>query len=164
MPHYTSLAFTEPLVRAAVLAFWKRTVGVGYVVALVVLAASLGVTVWFGDRSWIVGALAACLVFGIVFVALIYIVHLRRGLAVLRAMQDPVATLQLDDDALTVTSELGSTSLRWSAVSEVWRFPAFWLVLVSKSQFMTLPIESVSPEVRAFLVARVEAAGGRVVD
>ena len=79
-------------------------------------------------------------------------------------MQDPVATLQLDDDALTVTSELGSTSLRWSAVSEVWRFPAFWLVLVSKSQFMTLPIASVSPETRTFLVARVEAAGGRVVD
>jgi hypothetical protein len=163
VPHHATLTFTEPLVRAAVLAFWQRTVGAGYVVALVVLAASLGVTVWFGDRSWVAGALGTSLVLGVVFVVLIYVVHLRRGLAVLRAMQDPVATLQLDDDALTVTSELGSTSLRWSAVSEVWRFPAFWLVLVSKAQFMTLPIESVSPEARTFLVARVEAAGGRVL-
>ena len=163
MPHQSTLAYTESIVREAVLAFWRRTVGVGLFVALGLLLCSLSFFVWRGDRSWVVGALGAFLVFGLGFALLVYFVHLRNALAKFRGMGTPTAMLSLDDASFTMSSGLGSTCLQWSAVTEVWRFPSFWLVLFSKAQFVTLPLASVTAEAQAFLLSRVSAAGGKVV-
>ena len=148
--------------REAVLAFWRRTVGVGFVVALTLLAGSLGLLLWHGDRSWFVGAIGAFLLFGLAFAALIYVVHLRGALARFRGMGSPIATMELTDEAFTVASGLGRSSLPWSAVAEVWRYRSFWLLLFSKSQFITLPLASLPADAQAFIVARVTAAGGKV--
>ena len=78
-------------------------------------------------------------------------------------MGAPTATLSLDDASFTMSSGLGSASLKWSSVTEVWRFPSFWLVLFSKAQFVTLPLASVTAEAQAFILSRVSAAGGKVV-
>lgn len=158
----TTLEYSEALVREAVRAFWRRTVGVGFVVALTLLAGSLAVLLWHGDRSWFVGAIGAFLLFGLAFAALVYTVHLRNALAKFRGMGPPVATLELADDTFTVASGLGRSSLPWSAVTEVWRYPTFWLLLFSKSQFITLPLASLPADAQTFILARVAAAGGKV--
>ena len=71
MKHQTRLVYTEALLRRAVFAFWLRTVGIGFLVALALLACSLAFLLWRGDRSWFVGALGAFLVFGLGFAALL---------------------------------------------------------------------------------------------
>lgn len=162
MPFVTTLEYTEPLVRGAVVAFWRRTVGIGCFVALALLACSLAFLLWQGDRSWLVGAIGAVLFFGLGFASLVYFVHLRKALSKFRGMGSPVATMELADASFTISSGLGSTSLQWSAVSEVWRFPSFWLLLFSKAQFVTLPLASVPAEAQEFILSRVSAAGGKV--
>ena len=158
-----TLEYTEPLLREAVFAFWRRTVGVGFFVALALLLGALAFLVWQGDRSWFVGALGAFLVFGLGFAFVVYFVHLRNTLAKFRAMGAPIATLALEDTSFTMSSGLGSTSLQWSAVTELWRYSSFWLLLFSKAQFVTVPLASVPAAAQDFILSRVSAAGGRVV-
>jgi hypothetical protein len=164
MLHKTTLNYTESLLRQAVYAFWRRTVGVGFFVALSLLACSLAWMLWQGDRSWAVGAVGAFLFFGFGFAALVYVVHLRNTLGKFRAMGAASAELELGEASFVVSSSLGSSTLAWSAVTEVWRFESFWLVLFSKAQFVTLPLACVGPEMQAFIVSRVLSAGGKVVD
>ena len=163
MPHIATLLYTEPLLRKAVFAFWRRTVGVGFFIALALLLCSLSFLVLQGDRSWLVGALGAFLLFGLGFAFAVYFVHLRNTLTKFRGMGEPIATLALEDAAFTMSSGLGSTSLQWSAVTELWRYPSFWLLLFSKAQFVTVPLASVPSETQAFIVSRVSASGGKVV-
>ena len=163
MPHQATLTYTEPLLREAVFAFWRRTVGVGFFIALALLVCSLAFLLWHGDRSWFVGALGAFLVFGCGFTVLVYFVHLRNALAKFRGMGAPIAAVSLGEASFTMSSGLGSTTLRWSAVTEVWRYPSFWLLLFSKAQFVTVPLASVPAEAQEFILSHVLAAGGKVV-
>ena len=164
LPRVATLEYTEPLVKATVAVFWRRTVGIGYLVALALLFGAFAFLALQGDRSWLVGGLGAIAILGAGFALALYIVHLRGTLARFRGMGTPTATLALGDDSFTLTSGLGSTSLPWSSVTEVWRYPSFWLLLFSKAQFVTLPLAAVSPEAQAFIASRVVAAGGRIVD
>ena len=163
MPQIMKLEYTEPLVREAVVAFWRRSLGVGFFVCLGFLLCVFLFMVWEGDRSWGVGALGAFLVLGVGFIVFLYFVHLRNGLAKLRSMGEPTATLSLEDESFTITSGLGSTSLKWSVVTELWRFPSFWLLLFSNAQFITVPLASVPAEAQEFMMNRVRAAGGKIV-
>ncbi len=164
MLHKITLNYTESLLRQAVYAFWLRTVGIGFFVALSLLACSLAWMLWRGDRSWLVGALGAFLLLGLGMAVLVYFVHLRNTLAKFRAMGAPTAVLELGEASFAVSSGLGSSTLAWSAVTEVWCYPSFWLLLFSKAQFVTLPLASAPPEMQAYILSRVSGAGGRVVD
>jgi hypothetical protein len=54
MSHQTTLIYTEPVLRQAVFAFWRRSVGVGFIIALAVVALSLGALIAQGAASWLV--------------------------------------------------------------------------------------------------------------
>ena len=78
-------------------------------------------------------------------------------------MSQPVADLVTDQDTITISSDRGSTSLKWELVKEVWRFETLWLLLFSKAQFVTLPLEDLPDPMRAFILERVKATGGKIV-
>ncbi|TLY18872.1 MAG: YcxB family protein, partial [Nitrospirae bacterium] len=120
MYHETTLIYSEALLRQAVFAFWRRSVGVSFLVALLVAALGLGVLVTQGVASWLVGALAAVLVLGIGFAAAVYVVHYRKSLRKFRQMDKPQAMFRADESSFTMSSDVGTTTLQWSAVKELW--------------------------------------------
>jgi hypothetical protein len=112
--------------------------------------------------SWIVGTLAAVLVLGIAFATAVYVVHYRKSLRKFHQMDKPQATFLADESSFTISSDIGPTTLQWSAVKELWQFPSVWLLLYSKAQFSTLPLACLSPETQAYIVQRVRESGGKV--
>ena len=162
MSHEATLIYSETLLRQAVFAFWRRSVGVGFIVALLVGALGLIVLIVQGVASWLAGALAAVLVLGIGFAAAVYFVHYRKSLRKFRQMDKPRATFRADESSFTMSSDIGTTTLQWSAVKELWQFPSVWLLLYSKAQFSTLPLACLSPETQAYIVQRVRESGGKV--
>ena len=162
MSHEATLIYTEPLLRQAVFAFWRRSVGVGFAIALVVLALGLGALVVQGAGSWLVSALATVFLVGVVFATVLYVVHYRSSLRKFREMGNARATLRAEESSFTITSAIGTATLQWSAVKELWQFPGVWLLLYSKAQFTTLPLACLSPEMQSFVLQRVRAAGGKV--
>jgi YcxB-like protein len=86
----------------------------------------------------------------------------RNALHKLKAMGNAQATLDASATSLSLSSAAGTATLPWSAVAEVWRFKSCWLLLFSKSQFVTLPLENLNPEAAAFILDRIRASGGKV--
>ncbi len=157
----TVLIYDKALLRRAVFGFWRRTVGIGFVIVLAVVAASLGFLLLQGERSWVVGVLAAVLVFACAALIALFVVHYRNAMQKLRDMGTPQAMLMVDESSFTVTSEIGSATLHWAAIQEIWRFDDYWLLLLSKAQFITLPLSCVSAEMQTFINARVQASRAR---
>jgi hypothetical protein len=158
MNHVATLHFSEALVRSAVLSFWKRSIGWKFVIAIAICGASLAFLILSGDRSWRVGITGAVLAFGIGLGALLYFVHLRNSLTKLRSMKEPVGTFKAETDSYTVSSDLGSSTVVWSTIQEIWKFETYWLLLLSRAQFMTLPLADVPEEMQACIQERVAAS------
>ena len=162
MPHEATLIYSKTLLRQAVFAFWRRSVGVGFFVALLIAALGLVVLMALGQASWLIGGLAVVLVLGIAFATVVYVVHYRNSLRKFRQMDNPQATFRAEESSFTMSSDIGTTTLQWSAVKELWQFPSVWLLLYSKSQFTTLPLACLPPETQAYIVQCIRAAGGKV--
>lgn len=162
MPHETTLIYSETLLRQAVFAFWRRSVGVGFFVALLIAALGLVVLVALGQASWLIGGLAVVLLVGIAFTIVVYVVHYRRSLHKFRQMDKPQATFRAEESSFTMSSDIGTTTLQWSVVKELWQFPSVWLFIYSKAQFTTLPLACLSQETQAYIVQRVRESGGKV--
>ncbi|PTT89163.1 hypothetical protein DBR42_08380 [Pelomonas sp. HMWF004] len=130
-------------------------------IALAICAGMLGFLLAQGDRSWVVGLLGSAVIFGAAFVVAIYVVHYRNAMQKLRDMGSPRATFRASDNSFTVSSDVATSTVPWSTVTQIWKFENCWLLLFSKAQFMTLPLASISQDMQAFVLARVAAAGGK---
>jgi len=162
MQHRTTLSYTEALVAQAVRHYWRRTIGFGIFVAVALMIAFLIWRLADGDRSWIVGLVAAVILLGVVMPITVYVVHYRNSMGKFREMSKPVAELVADEDAFTLSSDRGTTSLKWDLVKEVWRFETLWLLLFSKAQFVTLPLSDMPEPMQVFILERIKAAGGKI--
>lgn len=163
MSFETTLIYSEPLIRHAVFAFWRRSVGTGFVVALLIIALGLVFYLARGESSWVVGMLGTVLTFGVLFVVTLYFVHYRNSLAKFREMGSPNATFRADDSSFTFSSDAGTATLQWAAVKELWKTPNTWLFLYSKAHFSTLPLACLSPEMQSFICQRIQAGDGKIV-
>jgi hypothetical protein len=157
-----TLRYSEQLVRAAVKAFWFRSTGWSYFVALAVVMGALLYLLVVGSRSWVVGALGMLVALGAVMAVVLYIVQYRGALLRLRRMRTPEAVLHAGQDCFKIVSDIGASELSWRAVREIWRCPDFWLLFISRAQFITLPIAALDSETQQFILERVKAHGGKI--
>ena len=157
-----TLHYSEALIRCAVRSFWWRTTGWLYFLALLLVLASLGYAIWNGDRSWWVGVLGAVLGLSLVFVVTLYVVHYRGSLKRLRRMRVPEATFEIDEDRFRLSSDVGTSEMAWSTITEVWRFPDCWLLFLSRAQFITLPAADLDATARESILTKVKSHGAKV--
>ena len=162
MSHEATLIYSESLLREAVFGFWRRSIGMGFILMLVALTVVLGVLVALGAPVWIIVTLVVLLVLAAAVAVGLYIGYYRNSLRKFRTMSTPRATFRADESSFTMTSDAGTTTLQWSAVKELWQFPSVWLLLYSKTQFSTLPLACLPPDIQAFVQERVREAGGKV--
>ncbi len=158
----TTLHYTESLMRRVVFAFWRRTVGVLFPLVLLAMAALIAIGASLYGMNWYLVVLAAVVILGTLLVIAIFVTHYRHTLGRFRRLKSPSATLSVNRELFTVTSDLGSSTLKWHAVTELWRFPEFWLVMLSKAQFVTLPLSGIPAEMQQFIRERAQLAGGKV--
>ncbi|MFO0957895.1 MAG: YcxB family protein [Isosphaeraceae bacterium] len=157
------LKFDESTLKQAVRAFFLRTIlrrfGFLFYAALLGLLILLTWLLANGERGWQVGFLSAFLLCVAAFFVTLYVSHYRNTIGRFRQMRNPEAILRLGEEELTLKSDLGSSTLPWSAITEVWRFPRFWLVLLSPAQFFTLPLDCLDPAAREFIDRKTAEAG-----
>jgi hypothetical protein len=162
MPHQATLKYNEPILRQAVFVFWRRTVGVGIPVTLVVGLCCLAVLLLQDGASWIVGALATFFSMIVAFIVAVYVAHLRMAMRKLHDMEASQLVFIAGESSFTIISTIASSALAWSVVREVWRFPTYWVLLFSKAHFFTFPLAGVSQEMQTFVIERIQGAGGKV--
>ena len=147
--------YTRSLVVAAVNAFYRRTLlrGFGWSgwASLIVTLIAFGFLVLRGDRSWVVGFIGGGILIIVLILAGGYIAHYRNTTGRFDRMTKPEARFVFSDEGFTITSDAGTSTLSWASVREVWAFPDYWLILLSKAQFLTLPIEGVSADIKTLI-------------
>ena len=153
------LHFSEELIRKAVMAYWLRMTGWRFFTALILLLVSLGYLFAMGDRSWYVVVFGTAFVFGVVVAGALYLTHYRASLQRLRRMQNPEGTLELDESTFRITSDVGTSDIAWASIIKVWRFPEFWLLFLSRRQFITFPIADLDGEAQEILLDRFRSHG-----
>jgi hypothetical protein len=157
-----TLTYSQKLIRLAVFSFWRRTIGIGFPVAGAGLGAGLVISIVEGDHSWYVGMLGAVWFIGIIFSIALFWSHYSVSSQKLKQMNPQEALLQLAESDVSITSSLGCSKIPWSSITEVWEYQTFWLVFLSKAQFMTVPLATLTPEALEFFRQQVKAAGGKV--
>jgi hypothetical protein len=162
-PSYeATLHYTEPLLRSVVFAFWRRTVGIAFPLILVTLLALVALGSVFYGMTWYLAVTAAVSLAGTLLIATIFVAHYRNTLGKFRKLASPEAKLVVSAEQFSVTSDLGSSSIAWRGVSELWCYPDFWLLMLSRAQFVTLPLAGISLPMRQFIREQVEQTGGKV--
>jgi len=162
MEYEAKLQYDSSLLREALLGFWWRSVTGRLLVALTVGFSGF-IYFWLsGDRSWLIGVFGAVLMFGISMIVAVYLVHASNMKKKLKDMGAPEATFRAMEASFSIESGAGSSMLPWSSVTEVWKFKRCWLLIFSRAQFITVPLANVPEEMRAFILQRVTAAGGKV--
>jgi len=162
MTHQTTLIYSQSLMLRAVWRFWWRTVSRRFLIPGVLIGTVLAIELAGDSKSWLVAVLAGALVLGAIFPLAIFVAHYRHALHSWQAMGEPRARFVASDRSFKLSTGAGISTLPWTSVREVWQFPDFWLVLFSRAQFATLPLAGIEPEVQAFMVERVQSAGGRI--
>jgi YcxB-like protein len=137
---------------------------VGGFYLLVLFAMSLGVAalVSQGDRSWLMGLMGMAIGMGYLMLLCLYVIHLKNSMAKLRDMGSPNATFRADEQSFTLESGIGTSTLQWSTVKELWKFQNVWLLMFTKAHFSTLPVANLPADLQAFILERVQLAGGKI--
>jgi len=157
-----TLHYSEDLIRRAVTAYWLRLTGWRYWIALALSLSSLIYLIATGDRSWIVGVFGSGLALGIIFPVAIYFYQYNASLSRYRRMHNPEATFKPGEASFRMTSDVGSSNLSWSTIREIRRFPDFWMVFFSQSQFVILPLVDLDSETRDWILAHVKPHGTKI--
>ncbi|MCP4702708.1 MAG: YcxB family protein [Gammaproteobacteria bacterium] len=157
------LRYSESLIREAVRSYWWKQVGPAFLITEILLAAGLVYLIVIGNRTWFIGMLGTVLILGFVTITASYIVQLRRSLKRLQQMKAPEATLELGEERFRVTTNIGSSEIDWSLISQIWRFDKVWFLCFSPNEFMTLPIAELTQEAKSFIISKAEANGAKIL-
>ena len=162
MRYKSQLNYSEALVQQAVIRFWLRSVGAGFFAAIVLLVSLFIFMLYTSPSGWFVGALGAFLFLAVLFVVLVYVVHYKRSINKFKAMNPKSASLAVSESEFSLSSSLGTVSLTWQAISEVWVYENMWLIFFSKYQFSTIPLSGISEEEQVYFLAQIKLAGGKI--
>lgn len=150
--------YTLDIVRDAVKTFmWRRAFRSqkGMWGAEIVILGAVTWLISIGDRSWLVGAAGTMALVAPAIIGVAWSAHYRNTVGKFRSMAKPGADITISEEALIVASDLGSGSIPWSSVTDLWERPTYWMIFTSPAQFSTLPIAKVSDEDRAFIRSKV---------
>lgn len=158
--HTVSVKYSKGLLLSAVRAFWLdlivRRLGWKYLLALILIGIATAQRISAGDQSWLIPFLLGMLTFSILYVLAVYFFWRHQTLARFRQMRSPEAVFTFREEGFTVASDLGSSTIPWRTITEVSRHADFWLLFLSRGQFITLPLSTLEPATREFISSRVE--------
>ncbi|MFT8245361.1 YcxB family protein [Roseomonas sp. BN140053] len=154
--HRFEVHYTEAIARSAVRRFMlRRGLSWRLVLSGALVMAMAGVLLATGDRSWVLGVTVTVPLLGFLLVAAVWRLRLREASGRVRRMEQQRAEFVLDEAGIAVTSSLGHSAMPWSAVTETWAQPGYWMLFIAPNNFFTLPTAEVPAAAMAFLRSRV---------
>jgi len=151
--HVVKVTYSEELVRSAAGRYWKRAIGNTGLIALGVVALWCVVMVYLRVDSWMVSFFAGVWVICVVIVAAAYFTIRNRALNLYRRMDAKAATFTFSETGIGIEADSGKSEMPWKTIDGVVQYPDLWLFSIAKSSYFTLPIASVPPETREYILA-----------
>ena len=150
------LEYSESLIKESVRSYWWNQTGPTLFAVLTGLTIYCFYLLGVGNRSWYLGVIGATVLIGILIITSSYFVQLNRFLAKLRKMKHPEATLEVAESHFKVSSDLGSSEVKWSMVSKLVQLKKAWIIYFSPHDIMTLPIGNIPDETKDYMLSRMK--------
>jgi hypothetical protein len=152
------VVYTETMLRRAVRLFvWRgvmRRRGWLWLAAIILLIFGIASS-WSERPSWVLAINIAAMALVPLFFLLVWRAHFANTVGKFRSMASPTAEFIFRDRDMTASSEFGSTTLPWERFVEVWETPEFWMMFLTPSQFITLPVKDLPEKVLALMRSRL---------
>jgi len=161
MNYQFTIQFTEEHIKYACRKFFVRFVGVAFPVVCLLLAAFAVLRMAFGEMDWLAGICLAVAVLGLGIVVAAYVQRRAYSLSHFRKTGNSVS-YELSEEFMKAKSALGSVELKWESFKGIWIFPEVWLLMIDKANYMTLPADQISNEIKEFLKRKIISVGGKV--
>jgi hypothetical protein len=146
----------------ATLLYWRKKLGRSFVATTLVLVATIALFAVLGAEGWFLAVLVTLVVVAALLPLYALFYARRAARTSLRKLDPPSAQVELAPDGFTMTTSMGSSKMKWSAVNELWRAPEFTLVFFAEETFVVLPAAGAPAEFHDLFAERVRAAGGKV--
>ncbi|MGI9243213.1 MAG: hypothetical protein ACR2RV_20615 [Verrucomicrobiales bacterium] len=144
--------------------FILRSAGWGTLVAAALCIAFIVYDVSDGGIGPLgIGILTLLSIFALVY-AVGFFTRRKQMADLLRRLGDSPVSYSLGDAELAAESALGSSSLKWEMVRELWVDPDITLVFYARNGYTTIPTPQIPADALTFLAMQVERAGGAVKD
>jgi hypothetical protein len=95
-----------------------------------------------------------CAIFIIVFPLSIFYAYLAL-VRQMKKMTSKICRFRFTDDLFYVQSDLGSSQLKWVAVSKLNRYKKMWLLFIGGGTFLMVPTDQLDVELQQFLQGKV---------
>ena len=148
---------TPDLVGPVTRRFIRRNASKGFVVSalLVPIAIFFLVRGRFEVLAWL----------GIIVPALyilVWIIYYQRALKVCRELPDPTVAIKIEPEGITFSMPDQTTTMKWSRIKTLWRFPEALLFFTFDQQtFTMIPLAELGEDGAKFIEEQVRAAGGK---
>ncbi|SAH82259.1 Uncharacterised protein [Bordetella ansorpii] len=160
-PRVYEVVYDEAMVRDAVRTYVMRRLvreeRSWWLTALVIFVVSIFMLLR-GMQDWTVGVMLVASMMPIFFVAAGWVAHYRNSVGKLRRMPSPAASFTFQEDGLAIASGLGSGLIAWSALTEIWERPGYWMLFMGPNQFNTLPLQGIDAADLEWLRGKVSAS------
>ncbi|HRE13241.1 MAG TPA: YcxB family protein [Usitatibacteraceae bacterium] len=141
--------------------YWQRRLGMRYALELAI-GSGLIVLATQGPYRWIeVALMIAVGVFALLGAGL-FLIHWRRAVWGLEALDPPESTWVLTEETVSQRSSLGESAIGWAGVQELWRFPDTWILIWGRDVYSTIPVAQFPLQARQFTERRIRESGGRI--
>jgi len=147
--------YTRASMLRATTCFWKRFFGPKGLAALVALWVCVGLLWTVAPRDWLTIALLTSAVLVQILAMGVYLNHRHRVLASLDRLDDGVMEFRFDEEGLGLSSNLGTSMLKWATFERLWKFPDMWLLFISKQQYIVLPVDQLPSDALDLVDSRV---------
>lgn len=154
--HEFEVRYSQAQIRRATWAYVRKTLGKAMKWSgWLAFGGLLGVWCWLlidGVTSVMVWVIPG-------FIVTVWQVHISHSLDTLSRMKRPVARVVADDEGLSVTTDLGSSTMPWTTFTEWIDVPDAIYLKAGKRAMVSLPIDGV--DARALQLIRERIAAGQ---
>lgn len=161
MSHQFTIQFTEEHIKYACRKFFARFVGIVFPTLCLLVAAVAVLRMASGKADLLSGVFLTVAVLGLFFVLAAYFQRLAYSLSHFRKTGKTVS-YELSEELFKAKSGLGATEVKWEAFKAIWTFRKVWLLMFDKANYLTLPADQISNDVKEFLKRKIISVGGKI--
>ncbi len=156
------IQYTEALIRRWTRYSMYRNLGPLYLIAMLLLSSSMTFSILRGSHDWFFGATATVFVLGIVVPLSVLRKHVQAALRRLSELDDGKLNIDILAGRLHLSSAMGNTDIPLARVTQLKRYPSFWVLLTHKASLMTLPITAIPIAVQQRWLQEFQAVGTKI--
>jgi ABC-type transport system involved in cytochrome bd biosynthesis fused ATPase/permease subunit len=161
MNYQFTIQFTEEHIKYACRKFFVRFVGIIFPVVCLLVATVAVLRMASGEADLLSGVFLTVAVLGMVFVVAAYFQRCAHSLSHFRKTGKTVS-YELSEELFKAKSDLGATEVKWEAFKAIWTFPKVWLLMFDKANYLTLPADQISSDIKEFLKRKIISVGGKI--